>query len=634
MRVDGRRIEMSPPVVEDDSPESRKAQVRAAHVVERDAQLLQAPTRRFVRDMERRRLHGREWRSIFSLMRDGRELAEQLRRFAVLPQGPARVKALRELVDPYIQLAGPNDTCEFTGLRLMDVWRYFRHTWATSYFSTPGRKLWFLVRDRGAPNHPIVGIGALGSAIVQLTPRDRWIGWTPDEFLESLKTRPTLRWAKWLERSMAELLRGIYRRDLLTSGVINPAALRRPASEDIARLRQLAESERRLHQLYPKRQAHKAAASAGDATDWNAQARSHLFRAKRAGMLADLLEARRCLLACGFTKPTLSHLKRALARPASQRSIRTVLRYVKGTHAGVDMMDITVCGAVAPYNPLLGGKLVSLLMASPTVVAEYRKRYKGAVSVIASAMAGKAVRRRPNLVLLGTTSLYDVAPAQYNRLRVPAALAGGRAGDHLTFVPLGRTVGFGSYHFSQDTMKALELVLAHHKGGRPVNSIFGEGVNPKLRKVRTALDLLGMASDALLRHRSPRMIYAVPLATNFRDVLLGLTVRPARILPLDAAATTAIVDFWRDRWLSKRIEREETIAAVAAHSLAYPIRHGGRVVLPVVPGEDGPLFLDAAAVDESATPRSATRRSKSRSMPAIPIPERVGVDLTRSVSMT
>ena len=69
---------------------------------------------------------------------------------------------------------------------------------------------------------------------------------------------------------------------------------------------------------------------------WEAEARTHLFRAKRAGMIADLLEARRRLMAAGFNKPTAKDLKCALGQPISQRAIRTVLRYVKATHVGVE----------------------------------------------------------------------------------------------------------------------------------------------------------------------------------------------------------------------------------------------------------------------------------------------------------
>jgi hypothetical protein len=496
-------------------------------------------------------------------------------------------------VDPYVQIVQPNKLCEFTGLNLTDIFRYFRHTWTTPYLSTPGRKLWVLVRDRAAPNHPIVGIGALGSALVQLTARDDWIGWTPNGFLKNLKARPSVRWARWVEGSLAELIDGLYLDDFVHEKVIDRDALRQPTKSQVTKLRKLATTERRLHHLYPKRQAHKAAASSGAHTDWMAEARTHLFRAKRARTLAELLEARRRLIAAGFTKPTAGDLRRALGNSASHRAIRTVIRAVKATHVGVDMMDITVCGAVPPYNVLLGGKLVSLLMASPEVVGAYEKRYKSAVSVIASSMAGRPITRRPRLVLLGTTSLYDVAPSQYNRVRMPVRLVGGKGPGELAYLPLGKTVGFGSYHFSRETMATLDLILARRRAGRPVNSIFGEGVNPKLRKVRAALDLLGMPSDALLQHRSQRVIYAVPLATNFREVLMGLAQRPKYVLGRGGSATEAVVAYWRDRWLTGRIERQETVAVIESHTLTYPVRHGARVVLPPLPAEDGPLFAEA-----------------------------------------
>src|SRR2546428_1951733 len=128
---------MSPPGHGDGSHEDRKEQVRAGHLLERDAQLRQPPTRSFSREMERRRLHGGNCCSIFSLMRDGRDLAAQLRRVAAVPAGPERRRALRQCIDPYVQVVGSDDICEFTGLRLLNVWRYFRHTWTTSYLSTP-----------------------------------------------------------------------------------------------------------------------------------------------------------------------------------------------------------------------------------------------------------------------------------------------------------------------------------------------------------------------------------------------------------------------------------------------------------------------------------------------------------------
>ncbi|MBB5338962.1 Druantia anti-phage system protein DruA [Tunturiibacter gelidoferens] len=160
---------------------------------------------------------------------------------------------------------------------------------------------------------------------------------------------------------------------------------------------------------------------------------------------------------------------------------------MKAERVGINMMDITVCGAVAPYNPILGGKLVCLLLCSSEIVHAYRERYKNHVSVIASSMAAKEVHRDPQLVLMATTSLYGVGSSQYNRIRVPAELVGGNAGESVGFIELGKSEGFGSFHFSKETIKVAQALLGRLDGGRKVNSIFGEGVNPLMRKLREAL---------------------------------------------------------------------------------------------------------------------------------------------------
>src|SRR5690606_25000103 len=144
------------------------------------------------------RLHDGHYVSIYSLMRDGRELASGLREArAHLNNGWA--DALSKLIDPYLQfVTHENAVCEFTGLRLMDVWRYFRHTWTNQYTSVPGRTMVFLVRDRAAPNHPVMGIGALSSPIMQIRERDLWIGWHPEPFIERVRSAPTRQLARWL----------------------------------------------------------------------------------------------------------------------------------------------------------------------------------------------------------------------------------------------------------------------------------------------------------------------------------------------------------------------------------------------------------------------------------------------------
>ena len=119
---------------------TEKARVRAAHEIDRDEQLRQPAVRRFVRDMERPRLHKGEWRSVFSVMRNGADLSNQLAAVASTEEHHAS-GLLARTIDPYVQPAIAGKRCRLTGLDLFDMWRYFRHTWTTAYQSTPGRKL-------------------------------------------------------------------------------------------------------------------------------------------------------------------------------------------------------------------------------------------------------------------------------------------------------------------------------------------------------------------------------------------------------------------------------------------------------------------------------------------------------------
>jgi hypothetical protein len=58
-------------------------------------------------------------------------------------------------------------------------------------------------------------------------------------------------------------------------------------------------------------------------------------------------------------------------------------------------------------------------------------------------------------------------------------------------------------------------------------------------------------------------------------------------------ATTAIADWWRERWLSRRIEQDRILDEVAAHTLVRPVSHGARVELPLETVGQRALFDDS-----------------------------------------
>lgn len=593
--VTRKSIELRAPKTEGVSPEELKERVRAGHILERDAQLRVPSVREFIAEMETRRLGPKGWVSVFNLMREGRELAAKLRVAAAETVDNRKTEQLRRAVTPYLQVVESDVRCDLTGMLLTDIWRYFRHTWVSTYKSLPGRSMMVLVRDAAAPYHPVIGIAALGSSMAQQSLRDEWIGWDSEKFLTDLQANPSARMARWADHALTRLIRAIYRKDLIKERVLKQEELKAPTPKTMERLLRYADRAAAEHLLNPDAAKHKNATTSGSGPDWEWQAKTALFRSKRARTLARLLEIRMQLKEAGFKDDSAASLKAALESPAGRHALRQLVRLVKSEHVGVDMMDIIICGAVPPYNTLLGGKLVCTLLCSPEVVKFYLARYGEQSSIIASSMKGKAVVRPPNLVLLATTSLYGVGSSQYNRVRVPLAEVGGKAEQKFEYLELGVSRGFGSYHFSQATIDYLETLLGRAGDGRKVNSIFGEGVNPLMRKIREGLNVVGLSGEELLRHGNTRVVYGITLAENFREVLLGLVPRPKYYLPLRRVtdSTQRLADFWRRRWLSGRITRPGIVDEVQKHTQAYPVTHGARVVLP----SDGPAEL----FDEAST---------------------------------
>ncbi|MBS1774673.1 MAG: DUF4338 domain-containing protein [Bacteroidetes bacterium] len=202
-------------------------------------------------------------------------------------------------------------------------------------------------------------------------------------------------------------------------------------------------------------------------------------------------------------------------------------------------MDAFVIGALPPYNYLLGGKLISLLLASNEVRRIYRKKYKGRVTIIDKRIAN-------TLVGIFTTSLYGKS-SQYNRLKFQ---------DNLIYKEIGHTKGYGTLHLSKETIQ--EMVKLLKSKGIDVNHRFGDGPSWVMRVINAAGELVGFDSDFLLKHSFKRSIYFVPLAKNFSEVLNDKAKRPKYY----NFSKKDLVNHWKERWFEKRKRNPEIITNV------------------------------------------------------------------------
>lgn len=199
------------------------------------------------------------------------------------------------------------------------------------------------------------------------------------------------------------------------------------------------------------------------------------------------------------------------------------------------VMDAYVLGAVPPYSQLLGGKLVGAMVAAKEIQEDFQSQYGDSQGLISG------IRKGAELALVTTTSALGRSSI-YNRLRLPGAVQ---------YLRLGYTNGWGHFQIGDGLFRELRGLL--EQAGHPYcnNYRFGQGPNWRLRALRQACEVLGVDGD-LLRHGIRREVYGVPLALNWRDLLLGHVETPIR----DSQAAHVIAEMALKRWVVPRSKRD------------------------------------------------------------------------------
>ena len=543
--------------------QNSKEYIRYRLSAERNAQFKISSVKNFVENLEKERVYNGNRVSIKNLIGRADLIRDSIDKGKVITK-------------PYIQLV-TNSKDEFTGIALGDIWRYFRYTWSIPYKTMPGRNLFYLVRDANYPYHPVVGIFALGNSVLNLTVRDDDIGWTVESIKKALQRKEDVSECEQIiSHTNGKTVKAYIRRSLESeseyaeriaafSDEILPHLIcciersideiyvkdlgyhrqtKYPKQETISQLQSIAEQmteksiNNRIQEVNP---------------DWGKEAQTPLYVRKRAAELSKLLIAKKTMRSIEG-ESNLEKLRKLLQCESGRRAINTALIANRKCKVGSNMMDIIVCGAIPPYNELLGGKLVSILSCSPVVIKDYTEKYANQISVIASRMKGQKVIRDSNLVFLGTTSLYAMGSSQYNRIKAPLS-----TGSQVEFREMGITEGFGTVYFSNVTTNLFSRILVIQDGGKKINHVFGEGTSPRFRMIGRGLKSIGIRAESFLKHYSPRIVYSISLAKNTNRFLLGLDDVPDFGYDIHSTQevqkhTQELIDYWYERWLLMRIK--------------------------------------------------------------------------------
>ncbi len=561
--------------------EETKEKMRRVQKINRDKQIRSVEIQRFIQRMERPKNIGNEEKSVLSLIDNGKELAEIFKDISQLNE-EKKISLLKKIINPEIVVCYPEDplfkeeqnNCPYTGLRLGDIWKYFRLTWSNEYKSVPGKSFPILIRNAARPNKPIMGIAMLRSAALSDEAREDAIGWTDEATIRKKIYSKEIE-IDFVVKAMVDCLNEQI--DNIRSDdfdFLNSKLIKEPNDEVIKKLKKIYEDEYERRKSDLKNEKKKPPKISGlEPEDWMKESEDAVFKKKRAIKLAKFLEIRKAFNEVNIKKdPARGYA--TLIHPSNKKGnelISAALREIKTKALAENIMDLGVCGAIAPYSELIGGKLIAALMGSTEIRTLFKSRYNGKrykfPSIIASSNKGKAVYRDANLMCLTTTSLYGVASSQYNKIKFlkkdfPELETDVIWNEAKKNKQSQKTKGQGVYHFSNETSKLLNILTRKKKGYVEVNNKFGEGTAPKLRKARVGIDCLvdysksNISLDTFFAHSIQRKNYVF---FHEKNILKKMIDQKKSFLNISSSKAESITSAWIKRWLVKRISRIETL---------------------------------------------------------------------------
>ena len=531
--------------------------VRSQLHARRDASLSEPSTQKFLNHMENPSV-GSVRKSIRHLIHDGADLAKQLQ---TVRSGD---KKLTDIIKPILQLVSADEKDKATNNYLTDIWRYCRLTWSLEHQSIPGRQMAFLIRNAAQPNNPIMAIGSLASPVLQHKLRDDWVGWTYDSVLAAYATGK-IKYQDIVEiasSALSEAIESLYIADL----ELSENCLNQPSFGDIYRLETISDREKinRIEVLKSKTESDyrkKVVPSEMDIDEILDRTKSPLFRSKRAGQLAKILKAKRFINKLNKSKNQYEATQLLFGTAEGKSALGFAIGEIRTVGAASRIADLNVCGAIPPYNHLIGGKLAALSVFSDEMQKFYRLRYKDAESEIATFMAGKRVTRPTNLEVITTTSLFGAKLGQYHGLHLKKNRHHSLVSD-CHWERLGLTSGEGTFHFSNKTNSVLQEYLRNARGYRQVNNVFGEGTSPKMRNLRTALHSLGFNGDDLMSHQQQRLFLAAELNPNAKERLKNPHLKNAT----KRSKFRDISNAWIDQWVENRVNKDGLLEKISSEN--------------------------------------------------------------------
>jgi hypothetical protein len=197
-------------------------------------------------------------------------------------------------------------------------------------------------------------------------------------------------------------------------------------------------------------------------------------------------------------------------------------------------LDMYVCGAVPPYNDLLGGKLCALVAASREVGEHFLHRHHRRASASSPPPTQRYLLGVTTMSAFGRSSIYNGLIVRGRRL----------------FQPIGYTQGYGVQHFADDTYAAAKAYLTQTEPSRKLSG-FGTGPRVRWQVMQLVLDRLQISASRTLQHGFTKQVFWTPHWENWWHLALAPDTRRQG----SPHSFDLLAQYWKERWLSLRASR-------------------------------------------------------------------------------
>ena len=535
----------------------------------------------FIKEMEEP--SNKDKKSIFEIIDDGEDLSECLLKVCKLPKKD-QLTELKKIIKPEIIMCYPKTgektkykeeeyICPITKIKYNDIWKYFRLTWSSPYETTPGRSVQFIFRNAARKNKPVIGISMLSSGFLRDGMRDEYIGWSNANRIREKILKKQID-PKILARKLLSIIDlKISQLKLDSIKILNSKNINQPNKKIIQNLKSLLETEEKLNKKFKDKMSREEArkykalfSRKQELEDWEWLVVQPDNKIKIIRDIIDLLTCRILFKKVGLENDPVKGLAMIFAskNPLDKQHFSIALRFFAEVKVNDHGIDIGICGPVDPYGEILGGKLITLLLSSKEIRNFFKRRYEHykSPSTINSSKNGGPVFSKADLVYFTVSSLYGNS-SMYNRIKLSKKdfpyLKKNIELERLKSGEENKTKGQGISQYSKTTTKFIQILRNKIEKDTKVDGTFGQGASAKMRKTRGGLNFLfdktkcTIREDDFVEHSITKNRYILSQIDNLLKFFL--TEKNNVLLNSSKEITSA----WIERWLAKRIHREETI---------------------------------------------------------------------------